>query len=103
MARYYKLIVYTTGDEYETRETLIDEIAFRQIQRSIANGSDFIIFEDRVIKRNMIKEITSADDEVREFAKMGLSPARLGIPERKALPEGEREEQLSGGWKKLMS
>ena len=85
--RYFKLVTYTDGSEYETHEKLIDEPTFRKYQKALAEGNDFIITEDRVIKRKMIKEILPADDVVGEYVRSGVSLKSLGLPETPMIEE----------------
>jgi hypothetical protein len=95
--KYFKMIFYTTGSDYETMEKLIDEISFRKIQQALANGSDMLIMEDRVIRRNQIKEIISADEEVNEYKRVGLNIDKyFGLNSGKGieLKEGEKGEEL---------
>ena len=87
--RYFKLVTYTDGSEYETHEKLIDELTFRKYQKAIIEGADFIVAEDRVIKRKMIKEIIPADEIVAEHIRSGISLKTLGLPERVAIAESE--------------
>ena len=85
--RYWKLIIYTTGEEYETKEFLINEPEFRQYQKAIAEGKDFLVLEDKVIKRNQIKEILPADEIVSEYRKQGLELPGLLEPAKFPLIE----------------
>ena len=85
--RYFKLITYTTGGEFETHEKLIDEPTFRQYQKAMIEGKDFLVLEDRIIKRNMIKEILPADADVKEYLAQGTSLKTLGLPENPKLDE----------------
>mgnify|MGYP001578278843 CR=1 FL=1 len=90
--RYFKLVLYTTGGEYETKESYIDESTFRQFQRAVVEGKDFIVLENKVIKRSLIKEIQPADEEVREYREMGVLHL-LGL---KDLPQIEGEKPMEG-------
>ena len=85
--RFFKVVTYTTGEEFETHEFLVDEPVFRVYQKAIAEGKDFIVAEDRVIKRKMIKEIVPADKEVSEYFRCGITPKMLGLPDRPRLEE----------------
>ena len=91
--RYFKLITYTSGEEYETKETLIDEPTFRQFQKAIVEQKDFIVLENKVIKRSMIKEILPADDIIAEYERSGITPKQLGLKENIKL-----EEKKVGGF-----
>ena len=91
--RYFKVIHFTTGDEYETSEFYIDEPRFRKIQKSILDGAEFLIFEDKLIKRSMLKEIKPAGEEIGEYKKMGISNKTLGLPERPMLEKGDYVEE----------
>lgn len=91
--RYFKLITYTSGEEYETKETLIDEPTFRQFQKAIVDQKDFIVLENKVIKRGMIKEILPADDIIKEYERSGITPKQLGLKETPEL-----EEKKVGGF-----
>jgi hypothetical protein len=70
--RYYKVIRYGDGEDYSTKETLIDEPTFRQYQRLIAEGKEKIVLEDMVISVSSIKEISPADDIISEYQKNGV-------------------------------
>jgi len=71
--RYYKVIQYGDGEEYSTKEMIIDEPTFRQYQKLIAEGKERIVLEDRIISVSSIKEIVPADDDVAEYKKMGIT------------------------------
>lgn len=92
--RYWKIVIYTTGEKYETTEFYIDESKFRQYQKAIAEDKDFIIMEDRVIKRNMIKEILPANTEIREYLEQGSTLKSLGLPENLKLEEAFHNKKV---------
>ena len=98
---YFKMYVYVEGGEdFETRETLIDLPTFRQYQKMIAEGRTHLVLKDRVIKVSSIKEIMPADDVVKEYISSGLPYSELGLrsPEEiKELGKGGEE------WGKLLS
>lgn len=94
MARYWNLVIYTTGAEYETRERLIDEETFRQYQKAIMGGATHLVLEDRIIKVSQIKEVLPANDVVREYQDMGIPLKQLGLKEPTALPKTENAGQL---------
>lgn len=89
--RYFKLIFYVEGEDYETSEMLVDEPQFRQYQKAIATGATHLMMKDRVIKTTAIKEILPADDIVREFQASGTPLSRLGLSD-KPLIEAPKEE-----------
>ncbi len=96
--RYFKMVIYTTGGDFETREWLIDEPTFRQYQKAIAEGGTHLVLEDRVIKVSSIKEIMPATSEVREYLAQGYTLKGLGLPERGLLegaPQVEKLENVS--------
>lgn len=93
--RIWKIVIWTTGEEYETREFYIDESKFRQYQKAILDDKEFIVMEDRVIKRSMIKEIIPANDEVKEYLEQGSSLKSLGLPEIPKL-ENKTFPQIEG-------
>ncbi len=96
--RYFKLIYYTTGLEYETNEILMNEPFFRQIQKAIVENKDYILLEDRVIKRSSIKEITPADEIVKEYLGYNLSLKSIGIREVEQLESGEKDKSIKRLW-----
>lgn len=81
MAKYFKLLTYTGGEDYETRETLINFDTFRKFQQEISEGKDLLILSDRIIKVSSIKEISPADDIVEYHLKTGTSLKSLGLAE----------------------
>lgn len=91
--RYFKLVHYTSGEEYETSEFYINEPTFRKYQRAIAEDKDLLVLEDRVIKIKMIKEIMPAGAEIAEYRRMGIGFKELGLPECPQLEEGIKTEE----------
>jgi hypothetical protein len=87
--RYFKMMVYVDGGDYETRETLIDEPTFRQYQKAMLDGAERLVLEDRVIKTTSIKEIFPADDIVHEYLAMGVSLKSIGLPDREDAELGD--------------
>jgi hypothetical protein len=101
--RYFKLNYYTSEGAYETWEDLIDEPKFRQIQKAILDGNDFIIMENKVIKRSAIREMSPADDIVQYYVSTGstLEGMKLrGSPERIGLSD-EATEKVEGLYERL--
>ena len=92
--RIWKLVIWTTGEQYDTKEFYIDEPKFRQYLKAIAEDKDFIIMEDRVIKRTMIKEIMPADGEIREYLEQGSTLKSLGLPENPLLEEAYHNKTI---------
>ena len=92
------MMVYVDGgEEYEAKETLIDEVMFRLLRKAFAEGADFISLPDRIIKRSRIKEILPADEIVQEYLGMGMSIKALGTKEgNPALLSGNERDALSG-------
>ena len=88
--RYWKIVVFTNGGDYETYEKLIDEPMFRQFQKAYAEGKEDIILEDRIIKRKMIKEIVPADEEIKEHKATGMFKY-LGLQESSKLESGVKK------------
>lgn len=82
--RYWKVVIYRTGGEWETTEYYIDEPTFRQYQKAIIENKDFIVLENKIIKRTLIKEILPANEEIDEYLKQGVHLKTLGLKE---LPE----------------
>lgn len=99
--RFFKMNVYVSGDDYETRESLIDEETFRKYQKAIAEGSTHLILEDRVIKVSLIKEILPADEIVKEYIAVGISLKELGFKEPIKLKTGEQPQFQEQGLKKI--
>lgn len=91
--RFFKVVTYTTGEEFETHEFYVDEPTFRIYQKAIAEGRDFIVAEDRVIKRKMIKEIIPADKDIAEYKKVGVTHKQLGLPERPLLEQNKEPKK----------
>lgn len=94
--RYFKVIVYTTGEDFETRETLVDEPTFRQYQKAILEGREFLVLENKVVKTKLIKEILPADADVREQLAVGMTLESLGLPENPQIEERYRLAPKSG-------
>lgn len=94
--RYFKVIVYTTGEDFETRETLVDEPTFRQYQKAILEGREFLVLENKVVKTKLIKEILPADADVREQLATGMTLESLGLPENPQIEERYRLAPKSG-------
>ena len=92
--RYFKVVTWTTGEDYETKEFYIDEIDFRKYQNALAGGNEFLMSDDRVIRRSQIKEIVQADGEIKEYLKCGLSLKTLNLPKREKLTEGDTIKKL---------
>jgi len=101
--RIWKLIYYTTGEQYETSEFYIDEPKFRQYQKAILEGSEFLVLEDRVIKTKMIKEILPAEKEVEDYLRQGVRPDLLGLPKnfKIAPPKEDPGFKKIEGFKKI--
>lgn len=70
--RYFKMIQYAEGDNYETKETIITEPIFQQYRQMIAEGKEKLVLQDRIISVSSIKEIVPADDIVAGYQKQGL-------------------------------
>lgn len=87
------MLCYVEGEDYETKETLIDEPTFRQFQEAILQKGTHLVLEDRVIKVSSIKEILPADDIVAEYTRSGITPKQLGLKESPML-----EEKKVGGF-----
>ena len=98
--RFWKFIYWTTGAEYETTEFYIGEPDFRKYQRAIIEGKELLVMEDRVIKVKMVKEIVPADEDVKDYLKMGITLKQLGLKELPKLEEAKKE-QLNEGQKRL--
>ena len=98
--RFWKLVIYTKGEDYETREFFIDEPTFRQYQEAIVGDKEFIIMKDRVIKRSMIKEILPADTDIKEYLDQGSTLAQLGLPERTLIEENKTKTTIELLWDK---
>ena len=90
MTRYWKINIYVTGEDYETREILIEEPTFRKYQKAIAEGSTHLILEDRVIKTTSIKEILPADEIVQGYLSAGVSLKTLGLKEPVGIESGPK-------------
>ena len=97
--RYFKMNIYVTGEDYETKEILIDEPTFRKYQKAIVDESTHLVLEDRVIKVSSIKEILPADDIVKEYLGMGLSLKSIGLKEPLQV-EGGEENTIKKLWNK---
>lgn len=69
------------GEDFETRESLIDEPTFRQYQKAMIEGSEKLVLEDRIIKMSSIAEILPDDGIVKEYLDMGVSLKTLGLKE----------------------
>jgi hypothetical protein len=97
MAKFYKLITYAEGDNYETREKIITEEAFRQFQDAVINKAEFLVLEDRIIRISSIKEVLPADDEVAEYSRMGVAPEGIQLPEpsNRMLESGNKERKAN--------
>ena len=65
MNKYFRIVYYTDGEDYETHEKLVDEPTFRSIQKIMASGGGNVMFENGMIRTSAIKEIMPADDIVR--------------------------------------
>ena len=83
------MYIYVQGEDYETREILINEPTFRKYQRAIIDKSTHLVLEDRVIKTTSIKEILPADDIVKDYLVSGISLKTLGLPSNPQIEKGE--------------
>ena len=98
--RFFKLMTFVSGEDYETHEKLIDEPTFRKFQRAFVEGKTHLMLEDRVIKMSSIKEILPADDIIAHRLKMGYTLAEMGFKDTEKLEEAKQAES-SGFAKKL--
>lgn len=70
---YYKIITYAEGEDFETRERIINEDVYKLMQKAMAEGAEFIDLGDKgIIRRSSIKEIAPANDIVSEYQKEGV-------------------------------
>ena len=86
--RFFKMMIYVTGEDYETREMIIDEPTFRKYQKAMISGVTHLVLEDKIIKMTSIKEILPADEIIKEYLNEGISLKQLGIKEPQKLEEG---------------
>lgn len=70
--KYFKIIQYAEGENYQTKETIIPESIFIQYRDLISQGKEKLVLEDRIISVSSIKEIVPADDIVAEYQKEGM-------------------------------
>ena len=81
--KYFRILQYGDGENYETKETIITEPIFRQYQKLIAEGKEKLVLEDRIISVSSIKEIIPAGEVVAEYQRQGVSDfAKLPAPAR---------------------
>lgn len=86
-------LIYRTGEEdFETKEVIITETQYLQIQKSLAAGADMVILSNGpTIKRSMIVSINEADLILSEFELQNL-----GIEEQLDAPVVEVLTQRAG-------
>lgn len=97
--RYWEITYYTGGDDFETKELIINGDQYDRIQEAISRGSEFIILEGKpTIKTKMIASINPADTIVAEYQKQGLKIDGLLEPveERFLLGKTEKEQTREG-------
>lgn len=96
MENQFWQIIYRTGEEdFQSREIIVNNNQYKQIQDAMRSGEDFIILENNpTIKRTSIVSINPADGIIspteKEFYKSD-SP-QLETP---------KQERLSSGFKKI--
>jgi hypothetical protein len=91
---YYKLIQYAEGDNYETKEMIINQETFEQYRNAIGEGKEFLVLKDMVIRVSSIKEISPANDIVGEYQRQGLKIDGL-------LEPAEKPRQITGQTRKV--
>ena len=77
-------IIYRTGEEdFETKEVLIDDNQYKQIQKALIEGQDMIVIVDKpTIKRTSIVSINEATGIVKDYQSQGLTiPGLLAVSE----------------------
>ena len=89
--RFFKLTYFTSGEEYDYRERLLDEETFRKVKQAIAEGAEFLMFDDRVIKTKMVKEISPATKEVEEYLSQGHTLIGMGLKSSPRLESAKKE------------
>ena len=99
--RYFKIIYFTNGDEYNTHETILTEPKYREFQKMLGAGADQFIFTDQTIRRSQIKESGPADDIMKEYIAQGLTHKELGLPEPITFENKEEPKKLGEGFKQL--
>lgn len=81
MNKFWKLIFYTGEGEFETKELIINDTQYRQVQKALGEGREFIVLENKpTIKGKLIASITDATDEVGEYQKQNLELPGLSGP-----------------------
>ena len=96
MENQFWQIVYRTGEEeFATREIIVNNNQYKQIQDAIRNGEDFIVLEDNpTIKRTSIASINPADGIISPVEK------ELYKSDSPQLEQPE-QERLSSGFEKI--
>jgi hypothetical protein len=77
-------IIYRTGEEdFETKEVLIDDNQYKQIQKALIEGQDMIVMAGKpTIKRTSIVSINEATGIVKDYQSQGLViPGLLAVSE----------------------
>ena len=98
--KYWKIIFYTGEGEFETREMIINDKEYKQVQKVLAQGGDLIILKDKpTVKRTSIASIIEADREINEYRDEGIivdgvleNPKKPKMLERRARSIVKEEE-----------
>jgi len=101
MARYFKLVYFVDGEDYDTMEALLSEQQFRAVQSAINEGKKFLMMENKVIRTQNVKEILPANEIVEEYRKMGIPLKQLGIVESPMLAAGVDDEKGRQRYEKM--
>ncbi len=96
-------IIYRTGEEgFETKEIIINDEQYKQVQDALKNGEDFIILRGKpTIKRTSIASINEASKIVGDYAQQGLqipglpNPVKL-LAQASSDTYAERRSRLQG-------
>lgn len=100
--RYWAIYYYTEqGEDYDVKELLITEPQFRAYQKAYACGDKSVMFQDRQIAMSSIREVTPADDIVKEYTDMGVQLKQLGLSEDNTPKLGMGNKLDEGGFRKL--
>ncbi len=93
MSKYWQIIYRTGEEEYASKEFVINDDQYKQVQQAIVEGDEFIIIPDKpTIKRSSIASINPYKIEETEAKVLGINP-----PETLKLKEPTEERKQEAG------
>ncbi len=92
--KYWQIIYYTGEGEFETKEVLINDDQYKQVQKALNEGREFIILENKpTIKSKLIASMNDAGSIVSEYQRLGIKVDGLLMPV-------EKPKEISNGFRR---